>query len=92
MKRHTAPRLVLALLLLVGQWLMVAHAAQHDVDDRYHVACAVCLAATGVDTQLDSPVIQAIVRCADTLKESVAPTRHTARYLFNLHIRGPPRS
>jgi hypothetical protein len=91
-QKHTASRLILVLLLLVGQWLIVAHAAQHDVDDRYHIACALCLAEAGVDTQLYSPSNQAIFRHTDTLKESVTPTRHTARYSFNLCIRGPPRS
>lgn len=91
MQEHIAARLILVILLLVGQWLLVAHASQHDVDNRDHVTCVVCLAAAGVDTQLHPPYIQAVFRRADTQKGSVAPTGHTARHSFNLHIRAPPR-
>lgn len=94
MMRHIRPThaILLALLLLVGQWFAVVHAAEHHADAADHVAdCALCLhASTSDDTAV--PVATrplTLVPRQSVITRNLAVSPQHAVFLPPA-IRGPP--
>ncbi len=86
------PAFLLALLLLVGQWFAVVHAAEHHADAADHVAdCALCLHASTYDDAA-VPVATASLTLAPhhaVVTPDVAGSLQHA-VLLPPAIRGPP--
>lgn len=83
---------LLALTLLTGQWLALAHAAEHDLLAP-DVHCQICAHAPGVDSAVAAspPPALHLTSFHEAPQRTGAPAAHSCA-LHKPHIRGPPQT
>lgn len=90
MRLRTPKSLLLALALVLGQWLVLAHAFEHPALQA-DALCQICAHAQGLDGAALSPALPLPTALAHGEAPAGAATRSTlAAPLAAYDIRGPP--
>lgn len=90
MRRPLRSSLLLTLALVLGQWLVLAHAFEHPALAK-DAACQICIHAQGLDGAALS-VAPAAATLTATVEVPAAPPYRAPSYaaLSSYDIRGPP--
>lgn len=92
MKRPQPLWMLLALALLAGQWLTVAHAAEHTNNQADDALCAICIQVQNLEQAQHSSPIVTIDAQADLAPLQAAALPTVDASLPQTRIRAPPTS